>query len=216
MTITHHPDVSSLMCCSAGSQPEAFAAVIASHLAMCPKCRQDVRKMQKIGVALFDTLEPQAMAAPAPVVAMRAGEADDETSKTPCVKSAGEIPQMLVHCVGPCLDMMSWHWVAPGIWTHCIPVSHGACGDLRLFKIAPGTALPEHGHAGPEMTLVLRGSYHDELGTFGVGDVADLDEDVEHRPVACPEQGCICLMASEHRPRFKGLMARLLQPFLRF
>jgi putative transcriptional regulator len=215
MTITHHPDVASLMCCSAGSQPEAFAAVIASHLAMCPKCRAEVRKMQKIGVALFDTLEPEAMAGPAPVIAMRAAEADAD-EKLPCVKSAGEIPQMLVSCLGPCLDRMSWRWVAPGIWTHCIPLSQGACGDLRLFKLAPGTALPEHGHVGPEMTLVLRGSYSDELGTFSVGDVADLDEDVEHRPVACPENGCICLAASEHRPRFKNFFARLLRPFLRF
>lgn len=212
MTITHHPDISSLMCCSAGSQPEAFACVIASHLAMCPKCCAEVRKMQKIGVALFDTLEPQPMATPPPVIAMRAGEAEHETSKSKCVLSAGEIPQLLVTCVGPCLDQMAWHWVAPGIWTHCVRLSEGACGDLRLFKIAPGTALPEHGHVGQEMTLVLRGSYSDEHGKYCVGDVSDLDEGTEHTPIACPEKGCICLMASEHKPQFKGWLARLLQP----
>ena len=54
MTITHHPDISTLMCCAAGSQPEAFAAVVASHLALCPECRAEVRHMQEIGVALFD------------------------------------------------------------------------------------------------------------------------------------------------------------------
>lgn len=215
MNISHHPDISSLMCCSAGSQPEAFAAVIASHLAVCPKCRAEVRKMQKIGVALFDRLEPQSMEAPAPIVAMRACEAEPDHVPPPCEKTAGEIPQFLVSCVGPCLDKMSWRWVAPGIWTHCLPLSQGACGDLRMFKLAPGAALPEHGHGGPEMTLVLRGSYSDALGTFGVGDVADLDESIEHRPVACPTNGCICLTASEHRPRYKSLAARLLQPFVR-
>ena len=36
MAITHHPAPESLMSCSAGSMPEAFAAVMASHIAMCP------------------------------------------------------------------------------------------------------------------------------------------------------------------------------------
>ena len=47
------------------------------------------------------------------------------------------------------------------------------------------------------MTLVLRGSYSDELGSYGVGDVADLDEDVAHRPVACPEKGWFQPLLSE-------------------
>lgn len=198
--ITHHPDVATLMCCSAGSQPEACAAVIASHLAMCPQCRAEVARMQKIGVALFDALEPERLAAPPPVVKMRAAEADAPKDKDePCVLSAGEIPQLLVSCVGPCLDRMAWDPVARGIWTHAIALSPGACGDLRLLKVEPGVALPEHDHPGWELTLILRGSYTDELGTFRPGDVSDLDADVKHSPVACPKDGCICLMASEHK-----------------
>lgn len=204
--ISHHPDVATLMCCSAGSQPEACAAVIASHLAVCPTCRKEVRRMQKIGVALFDTLEPECLAAPAPVVKMRAAEANDREKSEPCVLSAGEIPQFLVSCVGPCLDIMSWDPVTQGIWTHAIVLSPGASGDLRLVKVEPGRSFPEHGHTGWELTLVLRGSYTDEFGTFRPGDVADLDADAEHRPVACKSEGCICLMASEHKPAlFSGV-----------
>ena len=44
------------------------------------------------------------------------------------------------------------------------------------------------------------------------GDVADLDETVEHRPVADPGPDCICLVASETPARFYGLFARLIQP----
>lgn len=197
--ITHHPDVSTLMCCSAGSQPEACAAVIASHLAVCPLCQKEVRRMQKIGVALFEKLEPERLAAPAPLVAMRAAQADNPEKSEPCVLSAGEIPQFLVSCVGPCLDVMSWDPVAHGIWTHAIVLSPGASGDLRLLKVEPGKPFPEHGHVGWELTLVLRGSYTDELGTFRPGDVADLDAETEHHPVACKSEGCICLMASEQK-----------------
>jgi len=72
--------------------------------------------------------------------------------------------------------------------------------------------MPEHGHGGSELTLLLRGSYRDEVGHFARGDLADLDETVEHQPVADPETGCICLIGTESKARFKSLFARLLQP----
>ena len=36
---------------------------------------------------------------------------------------------------------------------------------------------------GQEMTLILRGAYRDQIGRFAPGDVADLDEGIEHQPV---------------------------------
>jgi putative transcriptional regulator len=85
-------------------------------------------------------------------------------------------------------------------------------GGLGLLKVAPGRVVPEHGHAGAELTLVLRGSFHDATGRYLPGDVADLDETVEHKPIADPGRECICLVASERPSRFRGLLARLLQP----
>jgi len=213
MTITHHPDISNLMCCAAGSQPEAFAAVIAGHLSLCPACRAEVRRMQDIGVALFDTLEPAELSAVAPVVAMRACEAEAQASPPgPCAAHTGDVPQPLVACLGARLDDVRWRWTAPGVWTFAIPCSEGCCGRLRLMKVAPGMALPEHGHTGQEMTLVLRGSFTDALGTYRTGDVADIDESVEHSPVACPKAGCICLVATDGKLRFKSVFGRLLRP----
>lgn len=217
MTITHHPDIASLMCCSAGSQPEAFAAVIASHLAYCCQCRAEVCRMQKIGAALFDSLEPAKMSESAPIIAMRACQADsdaDHRRDAPCPECSGDVPRPLAALIGERLDDVAWRWLAPGVWTFPVPLSKGCCGDLRLFKIAPGKALPQHEHEGAELTLILRGSYTDAFGTYRAGDVADLDEGVAHGPVACPQKGCICLTATEGRLRFKGFLARMLQPIL--
>ena len=218
MTITHHPDIATLLCCSAGSQPEACAAVIASHLACCPVCRAEVCRMAKIGEALFDTLEPADMSATAPIIAMRACEGEvleaGDAPRVPCAKCTGDVPAPLAALIGERLDDIAWRWLAPGIWTYRIPLSKGCRGDLRLFKIAPGKALPEHEHEGSELTLILRGSYTDELGTYRPGDVADLDEGVAHGPVACPQKGCICLTATDGKVRFKGWLPRLLQPIL--
>lgn len=208
--ITHHPDISTLMCCAAGSQPEAFAAVVASHLSMCPVCRDEVRRMQEIGVALFDRLEPVPVSCQPPVIAARAGEADVEAGVEPAALAIDPaeiaricktgVPGPLAKHVGCCLHDLPWRTVAPGFSIYAVPLSKGCSGTLTLVMAAPGTVFPEHAHKGAELTLVLRGAYSDEIGTFRPGDVADLDEEVTHRPVACPHDGCVCLVASFGAP----------------
>jgi putative transcriptional regulator len=74
--------------------------------------------------------------------------------------------------------------------------------------------VPEHGHGGEEVTLILSGAYRDHMGRFGRGDVADLDEDIEHKPVAEDGEDCICLVAIERPTRFKSFAARLMQPLV--
>ncbi len=73
--------------------------------------------------------------------------------------------------------------------------------------------MPDHGHGGAELTLVLDGAYADQTGEYGAGDIQDVDENVEHTPMADSGTGCICLIASESPARFKGWIGRLFQPF---
>ena len=97
---------------------------------------------------------------------------------------------------------------------HRLPTSKAARGSLRLLKIAPGKKIPEHGHGGTEITMVLTGSYRDAFGRFGPGDVADLDENVEHQPTVISSEPCICLVATEAPTRFKSFFGRLFQPLV--
>ncbi len=206
MKITHHLDDSTLMSCAAGSQPEALAAVVSSHLAVCPRCRAELREHTLIGEALFDALEPEPVVREAPAVQVRAGDA------TVRADAAMELPRELVAALEGRFDEIAWRRAAPGVWHFPVTLSEGAKGDLRLLKVSPGTKLPEHGHGGSELTIVLDGAYSDEFGTFRRGDVADLGDDAQHRPIADPKQGCICLAASDAKPRFTGWIARMLQP----
>jgi putative transcriptional regulator len=210
MTIKHHPDIASLMSCAAGSQPEAMAAVVASHLAVCPDCARQVGKLERIGEALFDGLAPVAVERPAPLAAARALEAVDAPDAVQI--NASDVPLPLSKLIGSNLDAVAWKRLGPGMWHYPLPLSKQAKGDLRLIKVAPGQKLPDHSHGGEEMTLVLRGSYTDTTGLYNVGDIADLYDDIEHAPVAGAEQGCICLIASEKPARFKSLLARIMQP----
>jgi putative transcriptional regulator len=66
-----------------------------------------------------------------------------------------------------------------------------------------------------ELTLVLQGAFADAEESFARGDVEISDETVEHTPTVLAGEDCICLSATEAPLRFRGLIPRLVQPFLR-
>nr|HMS95514.1 ChrR family anti-sigma-E factor [Tabrizicola sp.] len=106
-----------------------------------------------------------------------------------------------------------WRRVGGGVRQAILPTGRDA--TARLLVIPAGTAVPDHGHRGTELTLVLQGAFADESARFGRGDVEIADEAVEHTPVALAGEACICLAATDAPLRFLGLIPRLAQPFLR-
>jgi len=214
MAIAHHPAPESLMSCSAGSMPEAFAAVMACHIAMCPACRRELAMLQQVGLTLVETIAPVAVDNAAPIMAARSLEAELEEPRIETEN--GNVPAPLRGAVGRSLDRVAWSPVAPGVSQHRIALSHDGDTSLRLVKVAPGHVLPEHGHGGQELTLVLRGAFADGGKHYAVGDVADICEAVEHAPSADEKEGCICLVATIGRLKFKSTLARLVQPLTGF
>ena len=86
---------------------------------------------------------------------------------------------------------------------------------MRLLYIPPGQAVPDHSHGGLELTLVLQGSFRDDTGRFGVGDLEVADQTLEHTTIADTGAPCICLAATDAPLRFTTLIPRLLQPLFR-
>ncbi|MBX9589200.1 MAG: ChrR family anti-sigma-E factor [Hyphomonadaceae bacterium] len=207
MTITHHLDAATLMSFAAGSLPSALAAVAAAHVAMCPHCRREVAMLERIGGTLISALAPAQLDHSQPAMPQTTRAA----SPTPVAAAAGEIPTPLAPLIGGSLDAVAWRWIGPGLRHRRLPLRGE--GSLQLIKASPGASVPEHTHGGSEITLVLRGALSDSSGRYGPGDVADVDGDIEHTPVADPEAGCICVIATEAPTRFRGLIARLMQPW---
>jgi putative transcriptional regulator len=207
MTITHHLDDATLMSFAAGALPAALAAVAAAHADMCPRCRREMLTMERLGEAVMASLIPAPLDSPEPATpapGSDAGPGGDRNSSGP-----------LGRLVGTDLGGVAWRWLGPGVWEHRLALK--GAGKLRLLKVAPGHAIPEHGHRGAELTLVLRGSFSDRTGRYLRGDVADLDETVEHRPAVARTGGeCICLIGSEASERFRGLLTRQWQRVRKF
>jgi putative transcriptional regulator len=215
MTITHHADDATLMSYAAGTLPEALSALMATHVTMCAACRKDLANLELIGATLLSRQLGAAMTGAVPRAPAADVVATDEGDHVlAAIDRSGDIPAPLSRLVGSDLSSIQWKRLGFGVWHLPLPLSPAAKGDLRLIKVAAGHAMPEHGHGGAELTLILEGSYSDTIGHFGVGDLADLDQDVEHSPVADKKTGCICLIASEDKAKFKGLFARIVQPFV--
>jgi putative transcriptional regulator len=207
MTISHHLDDATLMSFAAGALPDALSAVAAAHIAMCARCRHEVAVLERVGGVMLAELSPATLDAAEPPTPPTAAEARQHGNAP---LQQGDVPKPLARLLNGGLDAIRWRRLGLGVWHHRLPLVGG--GGLGLVRVAPGHAIPEHSHGGAELTLVLRGAFHDATGNYYPGDVADLDETIEHKPVADPGPDCICLVASEKPARFRGLIARLLQP----
>ena len=161
--------------------------------------------LERIGGALVSTLPPMSLDRSQPAMP------EITSLPAPAPVPASELPAPLSQLIGGNLDDVRWRWIGPGLWHR--PLKIGGEGSLQLIKAAPGASVPEHTHGGSEITLVLRGALIDSTGRYEPGDVADVDEDIEHTPVADAEAGCICAIANEQPTRFRGLLARLMQPW---
>lgn len=219
MTAHHHLDDLTLSRYAAGDLDEAFTLVASAHIAMCDLCSRGLRDAEEMGGELLEAVDTEDMAADSFEKLMDHLEEPAGVAATIKPKPGrripqeGNVPAPLRRHIGPWLDGVSWKPLAPGIRRHVIKISPQS-SQLYMLHIAPGKAMPEHGHGGAEMTLVLSGAYRDNVGRFGPGDIADLDEDVEHEPTVEPGESCICIIAAEAPTRFKGIVGRILQPLI--
>jgi putative transcriptional regulator len=207
MSIIHHPDDSTLLSHAAGSLPAALAVVVAAHLTLCQRCRDEVADMELLGGALLGDLPGAALLGPVPDTPET--HLHQPAAAAPAART-NEVPAPLARLMGDSLDAVRWRWVSPGSWLRRVPI--GGAGQMHLLKCSPSVLLPEHGHAGSELTMVLRGTLTDHTGIYRAGDVCDLDDSIVHTPTAGTD-GCICVVAQDRRVRFSSLVVRLARPW---
>lgn len=218
----HHLDEATIVSFASGAISSPLAVVVSSHLEMCSHCRDQVQKAEVIGGSLLDDTQEQPLSDRSLNDLLeklgarnknRLSEVAEQSTPIQCEV----LPSCVSNIVKKPVAEVSWKRVGAGVSLFQIATENtdkASSEKLFLMKIEAGRTMPEHGHGGSETTLILSGSYSDELGTFERGDVADLDEDIEHQPIVSKEAPCICLVAIEAPTRFKGFFPKLLQPYV--
>ncbi len=200
---------------AAGTLDEGFSLVAATHISMCDECRARLESFEAVGGALVDECEVIELSGHALDATFALIDAMPEAPDAPWVEKTSKdsvFPSPLQEYVGGDLDKVKWRSIGSGVMQAVLKTE--GPGKVRLLSIPGGTAMPDHGHRGLELTMVLKGAFEDEDGYFARGDVEVANEDLHHTPVAVAGEDCICLAATDAPLRFKGLVPRIAQPFI--
>jgi putative transcriptional regulator len=204
--IRHHLTDDLLMSYATGALPEAFGLVAATHVSLCDDCRARLGAFEAVGGAVLEAGEVPMTSGVEACLARR-------IAPLAVPRRAGILPGPLADYVGGGVEAVKWRPLGMGVRQAILPTSRSA--SARLLHIPAGVAVPDHGHRGVELTLVLQGAFRDSEDRFGVGDVEIAGEELQHIPVAEPGLDCICLAATDAPLRFKEWLPRLLQPIFR-
>jgi len=216
MNIHHHLSDALLESYAAGTLSEGWSIAVATHLSLCPSCRFRLKNYECLGGKLLEEL-------PADTSVDKAWEAVRSRLAKTSLKTKQErpepqpqapvLPQPLRSYLGEDVDKLKWRALGRGASHIVIPTSDNS-STVRLLKIPAGKPVPEHGHGGRELTLVLSGSFIDGDESFTRGDIEEANSDIIHQPIATSDADCICLAVTDAPLRFRSWIVRLVQPVL--
>jgi putative transcriptional regulator len=215
MTVKHEVPDGLLTAYAAGTLPEAFNLVVATHVSLCDAARARLCALEAVGGSLLEDIEVEPMSHGSLEATLRMiSDFPKPPARTvPAPRNCAVLPQPLADYVGGDLASVKWRALGMGAKQAILKTSSDA--DVRLLYIPAGVELPDHGHRGQELTLVLKGAFIDGDVRFARGDLEVADEHLQHTPVADIGEDCICLAATDAPLKFRKLIPRLAQPFLR-
>ncbi len=204
MSPTHHVPEDLLVEYASGAASEPIALLVATHLALCPACREREATLEDVGGELMDALEPAPMKAgvedlfalldAAPEVAPEAAPQRAPEAPPP---GGFVLPQPLRGYVGR-LDAVQWRTILPGIQEIELPIALGGV-PVRLTRLRPGVTVPTHTHSDEEFSLVLAGGFEDDFGHFVRGDVSAYGPEQTHTQHIDSGEPCITLAVNRGR-----------------
>ena len=215
MTTTPNHNLSDelLLGYAAGALPQAFDLVVASHVSLSADARARLDGLEALGGVFLDQTDGADLAEGSfeQVMARINGDAPEEAGY-PVPATDAVFPAPLRDAVGGGLETVQWRGIGMGVKQAIIHDDEH--GTARLLSIPAGGEMPKHSHRGLELTLVLKGAFRDEDGRYARGDIEEAGEETHHTPVAEADEDCVCLIATDARLKFDGLMARIAQPFI--
>src|ERR1700761_2957287 len=213
MTVMHHPSDEFLLSYAAGATDEGTSLVLATHLALCPKCRGVLAAAEAAGGALLDKEAPVALESDA--LSSVLSRLDDAPAAKSAHKPAPFVaPEPLRSYLGGDLDSVRWTKIAGGISFK--PLFRRGDTRVQLIRSRAGHGVGVHTHHGEEFTLCLTGGYSDNTGQYARGDLQFTTPDILHRPLADEGEDCVVLAVSEGSLRFSNFAVGLIGKWFGF
>jgi len=212
--IRHHPGEDLLLGYAAGQTGEAVGLIIATHMALCSRCRAAVAAMEKIGGTLFETLPPAPLGDAALAATLARLDRMPPQERPRRAPSRDGTPEVLRAYLGGDLATARWRRMGPNL--AYLPLFRRGQTRAKLLRGVPGTEVGAHSHRGLEFTLVLAGGFTDVTGSYGAGDLQVADAQLRHNPIADPGTDCVNLAVTTAPLNFENWLQKIAGPIFGF
>jgi len=122
-TIKHHLTPELLMAYSAGTLPEAFSLIVATHISMCDACRAELESLNAIGGALVEDGAKAELSSDSLEATMQLIASQSDTTQPRAKHEAGTLPAPLQDYVGGDLAAIKWRSIGMGVKQAILPTS---------------------------------------------------------------------------------------------
>ncbi len=215
--IKYHPSDEMLAKFNQAELPPGISTAISAHLDLCSCCRK--KSAQLLDQASEQWLHTEPVAEPdfddllADIVSQpqQASTSNIEpalSQRVHLLEHSVEVPAVLAKAAG---ESLRWNKLPGGINLASLALDRKAQCDFLYMK--PGSQIPRHKHQGIEITLVLDGTFTDDLGSYHPGDFIVRSGEDSHG--ATSDDGCLCFTVLENPVIFTSGLARMLNPINR-
>ncbi len=214
MSIKYHPKQETLLNFAAGNLSPAYMNVIEVHTKFCTGCASLISQFEQLGGATLSSQENTPVvtsfddlmhfidiASSTPTGSFRA----EELQKLPPTEHIMQYAKL--HPRHSSLRKDKWVNITRGIRDQKLDIRDPKYRS-RLISIKSGTKIPSHTHQGEEITIVLKGSFSDDYGTYKAGDFIIRDGAYRHSPYA--DSDCICYTITDAPLHYTGLFGPVI------
>ena len=167
MTTSHHIGDAFLLDFAFGNLSEGWSLAVASHLALCPSCRNRLAAMEEVGGAFLEHFEQRPVSEPGSWELMRHRlEREDRAFGSVATTEGSKIgprvlPEPLRSYLGGDLDDLKWRALGRGAYQNSYsdrrPLDAGEAPEDPTRQAGPGTHAPGQGtHPGADRRLQRR------------------------------------------------------------
>lgn len=199
------------------------SVVVSAHMELCKSCRAKANELEALAASSW--VDPNSAPQPS-----HASESDytsmvADIIKSPQMKSEPsfdlvevdidvlnssiKLPKVLAKAAS---QGLKWKKVAGGISEAQLFIDNET--QCEFIYMEPGCQVPVHTHKGSESTLVLDGSFEDDLGEYKASDFIVRDSKHSHQPRS--KEGCLCFAVLDSPLQFTQGLARLMNPINRY
>ncbi|WP_114634376.1 ChrR family anti-sigma-E factor [Vibrio splendidus] len=229
--IKHHPNAAILKDFVDGTLADSVSLIVSSHVELCEHCQQQVSMLTaQAAESVFESDTPvfesdtsglQLSDREMDAFLSDDGEFDFDAiaqitaDSSQAIEVTPEVQQVTVADTTFTIPR-ALNSVARKDWMNLGKISRARLDfddeahHTSLLHIDKDGQVPCHTHKGFEITLLLEGSFEDEMGVYNKGDFIWLDGDHTHQPAT--KEGCVCLTVSSDALYFTKGVSQLFNP----